>query len=327
MSQLETTVLKNTAGMEVTLVNFGARIASIRVPVNGELTEMLASYDNPEAYENDPFYLGATCGPVCNRITGAKFKLGGNTYQLSKNDGDNCVHSGDGNISFQYWQVKVISEQEVEYSLTLSHLSDNFPGDREFKVNYKLDQENKLHMLFTANSSEATIVNLTNHAYFNLGEDDISNLEMNIQAPAFLERESNGLPTGNYVNATELGYNLREWQVMDNLVNQNKYPQMAEEQGIDHCFVLDNNNVEQANAELFSKQNKVKLSVYTDQPAIQIYTGKFLAEPFKGYEGMCFECQGYTDAINKPNFPSTVLEPQQTYQNNTVYQFSTNASL
>lgn len=321
MSELIKVVLTNKIGMTVSLINFGARITSVKYPVIDKLKEMLVSYDSTKEFENDAFYLGATCGRVSNRISNASFAIGNETYQLPKNDGDNCLHGGLQNASLQYWEVERFeSQQKVKFSLDIPDGLDGFPGNVSLSVVYELNDKGELSMDYTATTDKTTPINLTNHAYFNLGEKSGFDLELKLAASAFLERSSDGIPTGKVVHIDEMGVDFSQGDEISNLIDLNQYSQVKEEAGFDTCFVLAPEKT--LKAQLLSKINRVKLSVTTDQPTIQLYTGKYLDDPFMPYQGVCLECQGYVDAPNRPEFPSIMLQPGETYKRRIVYGFS-----
>ena len=178
MSGLETVSLTNKNGMRVEIINFGARVKSIKFRVNNILTEMTLGYGTAEEYLNDDVYLGATCGRVCNRIAGGKFELDGCQYQLPLNDGENCLHGGDNNFSLRYWQIdrQTINHSSVTLLLVSDHGDQGFPGTLNMSVTYELRADNKLSIQYSANTDLTTLINLTNHAYFNLGEKDCESL-------------------------------------------------------------------------------------------------------------------------------------------------------
>jgi len=311
--------LTNTKGMQVTIASFGARIASVLVPKDGELLEMTVTPDDKTLLTQDPFYLGATCGPVCNRISNASFAIEDTKYQLSQNDGENCLHSGDNNISLREWQIVEHNTQKLVLRLSLEHLENGFPGNRVFTVCYQLSDNNELTMDYQVSTDQTTPVNMTNHAYFNLGEKSANDLYFKLDATNMLERHGNGIPTGKQLPITTLGFDFNQWTKVDDVIENTPYQQIVEEQGIDHCFVMNKNN--RLKAQLLSKQHNIQLSVYSDQSALQLYTGKFLAEPYIPYQGLCFECQGFTDAVNQPEFESVLVSPEEDYNKSICYRF------
>ncbi|MCA0892171.1 aldose epimerase family protein [Microbulbifer agarilyticus] len=317
---LESVLLENSQGMRVTVVNYGARIASIQCLANGELREMTVTHADPQEMLQDDFYLGAICGPVCNRISNAAFSLNGTRYQLGANDGENCVHGGVGNISYRYWTLAQSAPNEAVLRLTLTHLEDGFPGNREFVVSYRLDESNALQIEMTAESDRDTPVNLTNHAYFSLGEQGIESLTFRLNSEKFLQKRGDGVPTGRFVDAAETGFRLKDWQRVGDFLANNQYAQILEE-GVDHCFVMEVDTLDLPKAELVSETHKIKLAVFSDQPAMQVYSSRFLSDPFEPGQGLCFESQGYSDALNQPGFPSIVVRGGEQYRHRLTYQF------
>lgn len=314
--------------MSVEIINLGARIKSIKFPVdnflgNKKQTEMILGYDTAEDYLTDEFYLGATCGRVCNRIADGKFELAGEQYQLSLNDGDNCLHGGADNFSIRRWCID--EETLTKTSVTLSLVSPNgdqgFPGTLKLSVTYQLSADNQLSITYFGNTDLITPVNITNHAYFTLGEKDCQSLYLQMMSSAFLESNEHNIPTGNITEVVDTDYNFREPACIGKRQQASKDESLLAKHGYDHCFVLDNTPFEQPKAILTSLKNQISLSVYTDQTAIQFYTGYYLSGNFHAYQGVCLEAQNYTDAENNKHFPSNALKPCQTYQRSIRYKF------
>jgi len=320
---LETIILTNDYGMSIEIINFGARIKSIKFPVNAKPAEMILGYASPEEYLTDEFYLGATCGRVCNRIAGGKFELAGRQYQLPLNDGENCLHGGPGNFSLRFWQIDkgTVTDSLVTLFLVSPNGDQGFPGNLELAVTYQLSADNKLSIQYSANTDLATPVNLTNHAYFNLGEQDCQSLYLQIMSSAYLETNAANIPTGNIMSVAATDYNFREPVSIGYRQQHTEDESLKTKHGYDHCFVLDNTPFGQPKAILTSLKNQISLSVYTDQAAIQLYTGFYLSDEFSSYQGVCLEAQNYTDADNNKHFLSNTLHPNQQYQRQIIYKF------
>lgn len=328
-ADLETIKLTNDYGMSVEIINFGARIKSVKFPVNTKPTEMILGYASATDYLTDEFYLGATCGRVCNRIAGGKFGLEGKQYQLPQNDGENCLHGGSDNFSLRYWKIDkdTVTDSSVTLSLVSANGDQGFPGLLNISVTYQLSTDNKLSVKYSANTDLATPVNLTNHAYFNLGENDCQSLYLQMMSAAYLETNAANIPSGNIISVAGTDYNFREPASIGYRQQHTNDESLKTKRGYDHCFVLDNTQLEQPKAILTSLKNQVSMSVYTDQPAIQLYTGYYLNGNFSSYQGVCLEAQNYTDAENNQHFPSNVLKPNKEYQRKIVFGFaSTNYS-
>jgi len=309
--------------MSVEIINFGARLKSIKFPVNSKPTEMVLGYKSPQDYLTDEFYLGATCGRVCNRIAGGKFTLAGRQYQLPLNDGENCLHGGPDNFSLRYWQVckRTLTNSSVTLSLVSSSGDQGFPGNFALSVTYQLSADNKLTIEYSGNTDLATPVNLTNHAYFNLGEQDCQSLYLQMMSSTLLETDTANIPTGNILPVADSDYNFREPAVIGYRQQHTEDESLKTKNGYDHCFILDNTPFAQPKAILTSLKNQIILSVYTDQTAIQLYTGFYLTGKFASYQGLCLEAQNYTDADNNKHFPSNILQPNQQYKRKISYKF------
>ena len=278
---------------------------------------------NGDGYMTDEFYLGATCGRVCNRIAGGKFELDGRQYQLSLNDGMNCLHGGKDNFSLRYWQIDQVTFSRTSVTLLLvsDHGDQGFPGTLNLSVTYELSEDNKLSIQYSANTDLATPINLTNHAYFNLGEQSCEALYLQMMSSAFLETDAANIPTGKIEPVEGSDYDFRDLTNIGQRQNNTDDKSLIEKYGYDHCFILDNTPIERPKAVLTSLKNKISLSIYTDQPTIQLYTGFYLTGQFKSYQGMCLESQNYTDADNNKHFPSNFLNPSQQYQRQIIYKF------
>lgn len=319
---MKSVTLTNKDGMTATLLNFGARLVSIKVPVRGDLTEMLVAYKEHEDYLTDPYFLGAVCGRVCNRISQASFSLADVDYQVDANNGAHCLHGGRGGFSQQFWTIEEQAESKVVFSLISPHLDQGFPGQLSIRVSYHLQDDNVLAITMQATTTSLTAVNLTHHPYFSLGEPTNQNLKLLLNSSFFLARDDNGIPTGDEVAASALGADLAQLTTVSDLYQKSHYPQLLDDQGLDHCFLIKKNKMQQPDAVLVSDLTGVKLAIYSNQSAMQVYTGHFLTAPLRPYAGICLEPQGYTDAVNQPEFPSILIDSDQTYRHASLLEFS-----
>ena len=319
---MKSVTLTNKDGMTATLLNFGARLVSIKVPVRGDLTEMLVAYKEHEDYLTDPYFLGAVCGRVCNRISQASFSLEGVDYQVDANNGAHCLHGGRGGFSQQFWTIEEQAESKVVFSLISPHLDQGFPGQLSIRVSYHLQDDNVLAITMQATTTSLTAVNLTHHPYFSLGEPTNQNLKLLLNSSFFLARDDNGIPTGGEVAASDLGADLAQLTTVSDLYQKSHYPQILDDQGLDHCFLIKKNKMQQPDAVLVSDLTGVKLAIYSNQSAMQVYTGHFLTSPLRPYAGICLEPQGYTDAVNHSGFPSILIDSDQTYRHASLLEFS-----
>ena len=319
---MKSVTLTNKDGMTATLLNFGARLVSIKVPVRGDLTEMLVAYKEHEDYLTDPYFLGAVCGRVCNRISQASFSLADVDYQVDANNGAHCLHGGRGGFSQQFWTIEEQAESKVVFSLISPHLDQGFPGQLSIRVSYHLQDDNVLAITMQATTTSLTAVNLTHHPYFSLGEPTNQNLKLLLNSSFFLARDDNGIPTGDEVAASALGADLAQLTTVSDLYQKSHYPQILDDQGLDHCFLIKKNKMQQPDAVLVSDLTGVKLAIYSNQSAMQVYTGHFLTAPLRPYAGICLEPQGYTDAVHQPEFPSILIDSDQTYRHASLLECS-----
>ena len=323
MTTLTSVTLSNQQGMTVEIINFGARLKSIKFPVRGKLTEMILGHEKPEHYLTDTFYLGATCGRVCNRIENAAFAIADVQYQLSQNEGEHCLHGGMDNFSYRYWRIVAYSSTSVTLSLYSKDSDQGFPGNVEVFVNYQLTNNNEIIIDYKATTDAKTPINLTNHSYFSLGESSGELLNLSMSASKVLERKENGLPSGKLLAVAATDFDFRTFVNIAQRQQKCTDAALRNMKGFDHCFVLDSNNINHASAVLISEKNKVKMTLFTNQNAIQFYAGAYLAEKFSPYQGICLEAQNYSNAINIKHFPERVLLPQDTYQKRIIFHFET----
>ena len=304
-------------GITVDLLNRGAAIAGIRVHGMGNLPEVdtVLRYASESDYDADPFYLGSTVGPVANRLDGGRFDLPSGSFQLAINEPDrkNLLHGGDLGLHQQIFQPSPTRDSHrLVFSLALPHLSDEFPGDRLVTIRYELIDPTSLQCDFMASTDRPTVMNLANHAYFNLG-GPLEAHELRIFATGYTPTNDRQIPTGAIASLSETAdegddLDFRDWRAL-------------RDQALDHNFVLFEGSKLRKAASLRLIKSNLQLDVLSTQPAIQVYTGDGLATPFAARDGICLEAQGFPDAPNQPAFPSILLEPGQTYRQRTVYRF------
>ena len=327
--------LRNSNGMEVCITNFGARIVSIMVPDRaGSFCDVVLGFDNIKDYQEVPSDFGATIGRYANRIAYGQFMLMGETYQLPKNNGEHCLHGGP-----QGWQYKVFKATKVsETALTLELNSPdgdmNFPGNVNTSVTFTLTADNKIIMDYAATTDRMTVINMTNHSYFNLNGDastSATNHVLKISADYFTPADSTLIPYGELVAVDGTPFDFRNPRIVQSAIDDTDYDnQLKFGNGIDHNFVLSTEgDVNKPCAEIFSPTTGIQLTVYTDQPGLQIYSGNFLDGTVKGKNGViynqraaiCLETQHYPDSPNKPQWPTTVLNPGEKFASRTVFAF------
>jgi aldose 1-epimerase len=333
---VELYTLTNAKGAEAAIMNYGATIVSVKVPDRaGAMADVVLGFDSYDPYPNQTAYFGATIGRYANRIGGARFKLNGVEYKLAKNDGPNTLHGGLKGFDKRMWTVKE-APGDVP-ALELSYLSkdgeENFPGNLQTTVTYKWNDSNELQMDYKATTDKDTVLNLTNHAYFNLaghGEGDILSHELMIDADKLTPVNATLIPTGKIEKVDGTPFDFRKPTPIGQRIGDNDQ-QLKFGKGYDHNFVL---NHVAATPTLAARVRDPKsgrvLEVLTTEPGIQFYTGNFLDGTLHGKGGKVYarrsaftlETQHYPDSPNKPNFPSTTLKANSTYTSTTIYRFT-----
>ncbi len=327
-SSVATFILKNPNGMEVSIINYGGIITAIKTPdKKGVIENIVLGYDALQHYINDDFYLGAIIGPYANRIANGQFTLGGNRYALEKNDGSNTLHGGSKGLHKVLWSASTKTNKN-EVSLVLNYLSkdmeEGFPGNLSITVTYTLHHNNVLDISYIANTDKKTVINLTNHSYFNLSgnfKDDILDHHLQIDADGMLPVNEFSIPTGKIITVKDTAFDFRTFKTIGRDIGENNQ-QLTLGSGYDHCFVLNNQNkdVRPIATAYHDKSGRV-LEVCSDQPGLQLYSGNHLNGKHHKRRGFCLETQHYPDSPNQPHFPSVILQENQEYSSKTSYKF------
>lgn len=327
--------LTNSKGMQVGITNYGARIVSIIVPGrDGKKADVVLGFDNLEGYLGKDPYFGAIVGRYGNRIAKGEFKLDGVEYHLPINDGPNSLHGGTKGFDKQVWKAQEVDGNAVALTYLSKDGEDGYPGNLSVKVVYTLENSNELRIDYTATTDKDTVLNLTNHSYFNLagaGNGNILDQVMMINASRFTPIDSTMIPTGELRSVEGTPFDFRKPTPIGARINDDNQ-QLKFARGYDDNFVLDRKGpgLELAAGVYDPKSGRV-LEVLTTQPGVQFYTGNFLDGTIHGKGGkaydyrsaFCLETQHFPDSPNHPQFPSTELKPGQTYQETTVFKFST----
>ncbi len=330
--------LKNVGGIEVDIITYGGRITSLRTQDSeGNMENVVLGFDDLAQYEKDNPFFGALIGRYGNRIAKGKFSIGEEAYTLAQNNGENSLHGGIKGFDKQVWDAKT-EEGDDSASLILTYLSkdmeEGFPGNLSTTVTYTLHEDNSLDVLYEATTDKATVVNLTQHAYFNLSGDfsnTILDHVVEIDADTYLPVDSGLIPTGELRPVESTPFDFREPKTVgQNISEENEQLELGG--GYDHCWVL---NDQQAGfrkvASAYHPTSGRFLEVSTDEPGIQFYTGNFLdgtlPAPNNGTyakrSGLCLETQHYPDSPNQTEFPSVVLNPGEKYTSKTTFKLST----
>ena len=326
-------VLKNKNGAEACITNYGGRLVSVMVPdKNGKMTDVVLGYDNIGQYVQSDGNYGALIGRYGNRINQGKFTLDDIEYTLPQNNGAHCLHGGPQGYHARMWDAKQLNDQALELTYLSKDGEAGFPGNLDIKVTYTLTDDNAVGIKYEATTDKKTVVNLTNHSYFNLsgvpGSDVLDQLVM-INADNYTPVDSTLIPVGiSPVDGTPL--DLRTPVAIGKQIND-PFQQLQFGRGYDLNWVLNTNgdkNVLAAKA--YSPTSGIALEVYTNEPGIQFYTGNFMDGKDTGKHGvlyphrgaLCLETQHYPDSPNHPDFPSVVLNPGEKYLSECIYKFT-----
>jgi aldose 1-epimerase len=331
-------VLTNRGGAEASITNYGGAVVSLKVPDrNGRLADVVLGYDTAEGYVNDKSHFGGIIGRYGNRIAHAQFALDGKTYTLAKNNGDNTLHGGVKGFDKAPWKAKILSVKGAE-SLQLSYLSkdgeEGFPGNLKVTVAYTWSDANALQIEYSATTDKPTVLNLTNHSYFNLagqGSGDILGHLLTIQADRFTPVDAALIPTGELRDVAGTPFDFRQPKAIGARIDQEN-EQLKLGGGYDHNFVIRRSADagESLAARVVEPVTGRVMEVWTTEPGMQFYTGNFLDGKVAGKGGatypkrsaFCLETQHYPDSPNQPAFPSVILEPGALYHTITKYKFS-----
>ncbi len=333
--EAELFVLTNKNGMQAAVTNYGATLVKLIVPDrNGKLGDIVTGYDDVQGYEKGSTFFGATIGRYGNRIGHAQFQLDGKTYTLAKNNGPNSLHGGVKGFHKMFWEAKDVSKPDspaVQFTYLSKDGEEGFPGNLNTTVTYTLTPKNELKIDYKATTDKPTVVNLTNHSYFNLaGTGDILKHEVVIHGSKTTPVDRGLIPTGELKDVKGTPFDFLTPHAVGERIGADDQ-QIKFGGGYDHNWVLDKKGKELALAvEVYEPTTGRVMDISTTEPAMQFYSGNFL-DGAKGKGGavyahrsaFCFEPQHYPDSPNKPAFPSTELKPGQTYQTETVYKFST----
>ena len=329
--------LKNAKGVTAEICTYGGTIVSTKVPdKNGEFHDVMLGYDNLDGYLKGNKFFGALIGRFGNRIQYGKFTLNGTEYQLAQNDGENHLHGGPKGFDKVIWDAKII-EGEAN-TLELSYLSpdgeEGYPGNLKVTVTYVLTEDNALEINYFATTDEDTILNLTNHAYFNLSghsSGDVLNHKLMINADKFTVNDKFSIPTGEIKEVAGTPMDFRTLTPIGKNIDSD-YEQTIFGKGFDHNWVLNTNGSDSLKAaQAVAEDTGIIMDVYTTTPGVQFYSGNFIDGTDTGKEnvvyqmrnGFCLETQFFPNSINCSNFASPILKAGEEYKHKTVYKFST----
>ena len=323
---------ENKNGMVMEVSDFGATLYSLIVPdKDNNPCDVVLGYDSPDGYMGPSGTgFGATIGRNGNRIGKARFVLNGKTYELDKNNNGNNLHSGLDYYHYRMWEVKETTENSITFSLHSPDGDQGYPGTFDVDVTYTLTEDNALQIDYHGVPQADTIVNMTNHSYFNLNGHASGNIleqEVWVDADAFTATDDELIPTGEIVPVEGTPMDFRVKKKIGRDIGEN-YEALVFGGGYDHNWCLNNNGKFAKVIEMSSDVSGITMEVYTDLPGVQIYSGNYLGEEkgkdgivYHKRQGICFETQHYPDAINHDNFPSPVVKAGEEYRTRTVYKF------
>jgi aldose 1-epimerase len=331
-------ILRNKNGTEAAITNYGATIVRLKVPDrHGKIEDVVLGYDNVEGYTVNKPYFGVTVGRYANRIAHGKFTLDGHVYTLPKNDGDNTLHGGTTGFNKALWTAKDVSTPaaaSVQMSLLSKDGDQGFPGNMSVDVRFTLSDDNSLKIEYAATTDKDTVVNLTNHSYFNLagqGHGDILGQQLMLHASRFTPVNANLIPTGEIVSVRGTPLDFTKSTAIGARIDGD-YEQLKLGHGYDYNFVLDGTPARKAvlAARAYDPGSGRVLEVWTTQPGVQLYSGNFLDGTVAGKGGVkyprrsafCLETQHFPDSPNQPKFPSTELKAGRWFRSTTTYKFS-----
>jgi aldose 1-epimerase len=328
--------MRNNNSMEISVINYGGIIVTIKVPdKNGKIDDVTLGFDSLSDYViSNPFF-GALIGRYGNRVAGGKFSLDNIEYTLPVNNDINHLHGGSGGFDKVYWDIQDVSDSR-QAMLKLSYLSkdgeEGYPGNVGVEIVYTLTPENEIKINYRATTDKTTIINLTQHSYFNLGghaSSDILDHQLTINADYFLPVDESSIPTGSLQSVKGTAFDFLFSQKIGSLIHHNEV-QLSFGKGYDHCWALNNKGKFEKVATLHDPASGRLLEVFTDQPGLQFYSGNSLdgshigknGVAYKFRQGLCLETQHFPDTPNQPSFPSVTLNTNEIYETMTVYKFS-----
>ncbi len=313
--------LRNSNGVEIAIIDYGATIQSIKIPVSSaKKVDVVLGFDAVSGYEKSfslsgvPF-IGAVVGRYAGRIKNGTFKVNDEVFQLNRNLGAHHLHGGKSNFSNNFWNVISFSNNSITLEYISKDLEENFPGELTVQVTYTLTKLDELEINYTAKTTKDTIINLTQHSYFNLDgyENGIENQELQVTSSEIIETDEVNIPTGKFSNIIDTSFDFLTFK---NCPTK-----------IDTSYVITNNS--KSVATLKSNKNKIQMQVFTNQPSVHIYVGgncknKIIGKNNVNYDalsGICFETQNFPDAPNQSHFPNAVLKQNETYHQKTSFKF------
>jgi aldose 1-epimerase len=314
MNEPRPIVLETPGRLRLVLLDLGARMHELTLMTPSGLQPLLLSYADPNACIDDPYYVGASVGRYANRIAQARYRHAGGEFQLPRNDGQHCLHGGPRGFDQRFWQVRERSAQHVQFELRLADGEDGFPGNLRVSADFSLG-ENTVDVVYRAQTDRPCPINITAHPYFSLGSGARpEHHQFQIHADRVIAIDGEGLPVGAPIPVADSAFDFRESRriAAKDLAAD---PQLSQAGGYDHCYVtLGNPGAMNLLATAYNPATGIGLTVSSNMPGMQFYTGHYLRAPFAANAGFCLEPQYWPDSPNQPLFPNTLLLPGQQYR-------------
>ncbi|MEQ8475121.1 MAG: aldose epimerase family protein [Fulvivirga sp.] len=322
MSSLQTFEIANQQ-MVLKAINLGGIITELLVSdKKGQLTNVVLGYTDISDYLTDSFFLGCIAGRFANRIAEGKLTIDGKAYQLAINNGKNHLHGGEKGFDKVYWQVTKVADNKLMLEYASKHMEEGYPGNLDVTVTYELTDASELLIEYSATTDQETVINLTNHSYFNLSgsmDNTIADHDIQIETDKLVAVNADQIPTGvlqdvsdtpfDFLRKRNLGKAIEDYKSSDNSAI-----------GFDHCYAFESSEFKKM-AQVSSKATGISMQVFSTEPGVQLYTGNHLVAPFQQHQALCLETQHYPDSPNQPGFPSTTLKKDGRFYSKTVYKF------
>lgn len=325
--------LRNTSGMQVSITNYGARIVQLLVHNrHGDKVDVVLGFDDLQKYKDaNSAYYGAIVGRYANRIANGSFTLHGKKYELDKNNAGLTLHGGANGFNKQVWKAKAVTDSTISLTYLSKDGEDGFPGNLKVEVTYQLTKGNELKLAYKAVTDRETVINFTNHSFFNLdgeGSPTVFNHVLKINANKYLTLGEDKLP----LNAEPVAGTPFDFRIAGAIGNhlKQKSPQLEIAHGFDHTIVLNKTKSKQPAATIYSPKTGIQMDFFTTEPAFQLFTANFFngkdigksGHPYFPYTAFCLEAQHFPNSPNRPEFPSTILLPGKVYKSSTIFKFS-----
>lgn len=325
--------ITNSSGYSVSILDYGCRVLSIMIPdADGKIRDVALGLNDMSEYLADDASIGAVVGRYANRIAGGEFSLNDTNYKLACNSGVNHLHGGDTGFGQRIWKVTGEDENELTFTYISADGEEGYPGRLEISVCFHWTEDCELSLRYQANADADTILNVTNHTYFNLNgfdSGDIFHHELRLGASTMTEMNENQIPTGRILPVSGTPFDFQTIKEIGKDIHEENAQLALAGQTYDHNMILDGSGLREA-AVLQSKESGIRLTCFTDQPAIQIYSPCYALHQegkngyhYEPYAALCLETQHYPDSVHHPEFPSVVLPAGETFHSTTIYNFST----